>query len=34
MAVASRKTEAAERSYPERIRNGELTMDYYGFKRS
>ena len=31
--AASRKREAAERSYLERIRNGELTMDIYGFKR-
>jgi 4-hydroxy-4-methyl-2-oxoglutarate aldolase len=31
---ASRKREAAERSYLDRIRNGELTMDIYGFKRA
>jgi 4-hydroxy-4-methyl-2-oxoglutarate aldolase len=30
---ASRKRDAAERGYLERIRNGELTMDIYGFKR-
>lgn len=31
---AARKREAAERAYVERIHNGELTMDIYGFRRS
>ena len=29
---AARKREATERAYLERIRNGELTMDIYGFR--